>query len=81
MDALAQTRKWWYALMLGISLQVDLYMTHEYKAFVANVMVTNLTWETMATNVISQPASAIAEFSAIVKIYKYRRFHDKHHLF
>ncbi len=67
--------------MLGILLRVDLYMTREYHAFVANVMVINLTWETMATNVISQLPSAIAKFNSIIKIYKYRRFHDKHHLF
>jgi hypothetical protein len=44
-------------------------------------MVTNLTWETMAMNVINQPEGAIVKFSAIAKICKYIRFHDKHHLF
>jgi hypothetical protein len=38
--------------------------------FVANVMVTNLTWETVAMDVISQLACAIAKLNAIVKIRK-----------
>jgi hypothetical protein len=53
-------------------------MTCEYQTFVANVMVINLTWETMAMDVINQLACAIAKLNAIVEIRKYRRFHDKH---
>ncbi len=53
-------------------------MTRKDQVFVANVMVADLTWETMAMNVISQPKGAIAELSAIVKICKYRGLHDKH---
>ncbi len=42
-------------------------------------MVTDPTQETMASNVISWPSSVVAEFSAIVKICKYKRFHGGHH--
>jgi hypothetical protein len=31
----------WYTHMLGISLQADLYMTHEDQVFVVDVMVIN----------------------------------------
>jgi hypothetical protein len=65
--------------MSRISLQIDLYMTREDQVFVANVMVTDLTWETMATSVINQPIGAIVELSAIAKIHKYKGLHDKHH--
>ncbi len=33
----------------------------------------------MALNVISQLVDAIAKLNAIAKIYKYRRFHERHH--
>ncbi len=33
----------------------------------------------MATNVISQLTNLIAKFCAIVKIYKYKGFHEGHH--
>ncbi len=33
----------------------------------------------MATNVISPPRGAIMEFSSIVRICKYKRFHEGHH--
>jgi hypothetical protein len=36
-------------------------------------------WETLALSVISQPVSAVAKLSTIVKIYKYKRFHEGHH--
>jgi hypothetical protein len=35
----------------------------------------------MGLNVISQPAGAIMELSAIVKIHKYRELHERHHFF
>jgi hypothetical protein len=41
----------WYTFMLRISLQANLYMTHE--VFVVDVVVTDLTWETIAVSVIS----------------------------
>jgi hypothetical protein len=65
--------------MSGISLRIDLYMTCEDQVFIANVMVINLTWKIVATNVMNQPDIAIAELNTIVKICKYRRLHDKHH--
>jgi hypothetical protein len=65
--------------MSGISLRIYLYMIREYQAFVANVMVNNLTWETMIINVINQLVGAIVKLNAIVKIRKYRGLHDKHH--
>jgi len=39
--------------------------------FVANVVVTNLTWEMVASNVISQPTNVATEFNTIAKIRKY----------
>ncbi len=41
--------------------------------------VTDLTWETMASNVISRPTNVIIELSAIVKIHKYKGLHKGHH--
>jgi hypothetical protein len=32
-----------------------------------------------ATSVISRPTNIIAKLSTIVKIYKYRRLHERHH--
>jgi hypothetical protein len=43
----------WYALMLKISLRTDLYMTQKDQVFVGDVVVTDLTWETMVLNVIT----------------------------
>jgi len=37
------------------------------------------TRETMATSVTSWPKSVVVKFSTIVKIYKYKRFHEGHH--
>jgi hypothetical protein len=42
-------------------------------------MVTDLTWETIAKNVISQLTNALAELNAIAKIHKNRRLHEGHH--
>jgi hypothetical protein len=49
-------------------------MTRENQVFVADVVATNLTWETVASNVISQPIGATTELSTITKIRKYKRF-------
>jgi hypothetical protein len=57
-----------------MSLQVDLYMTRKNQVFVADVVATDLTWETMASNVISQPIGATTELNTITKIRKYKRF-------
>jgi hypothetical protein len=54
-------------------------MIHEDQVFVANVVVTNSTWEMMAMNVISQPACAMWNFSAIAKIHKYKGLHERRH--
>jgi len=37
------------------------------------------TQKTMALSVISQPTSVIVELSAITKIHKYKRFHERDH--
>ncbi len=42
-------------------------------------MVINPTWETMASNVISQPTNAITKLSTIVKTHKYRGLRKGHH--
>jgi hypothetical protein len=47
-------------------------MTREDQVFVTNVVVTNLTQETKASNVISQPTCVVAKFNAIAKTHKYR---------
>jgi hypothetical protein len=33
----------------------------------------------MASNVINRPTSAVVKLSAIVKIHKYKKFHEGHH--
>ncbi len=43
------------------------------------MVVIDLTWEIVASNVISQPVGAIAELIAIVNIHKHRGFHKGHH--
>jgi hypothetical protein len=37
-------------------------------------------WEMVALTIISRPIGAHVEFSAIVKIHKYRRLHEGHHI-
>jgi hypothetical protein len=69
----------WYAFMLIISLQVNLYMTGKDQVFVANVVVINLTQEMVALHVIIQPVGVGAKLSAIIKVRKYKRFHERHH--
>jgi hypothetical protein len=43
-------------------------MIREDQVFVGNVVVTNLTWEMVAMNVISQLVGASTKFNTIVKI-------------
>jgi hypothetical protein len=43
------------------------------------VAVISLTWETVATNVINQLASATTKLSTTIKIRKYKGLHEKHH--
>ncbi len=47
--------------------------------FVANVVVIDLMWESMALNVINQPVGAVVKLSIIAKICKYKGFHEGHH--
>jgi hypothetical protein len=54
-------------------------MTCEDQTFVVDVVVTYPIEEMVATNVISWPIAAIAKFSTIVKICKYRGLHKGHH--
>jgi hypothetical protein len=69
----------WYALALGVSLQIDLYMTREDQVFVANVVVTDLTEETMASSVITRPVGVAMKLNVIAKIRKYKGLHEGHH--
>jgi len=41
-------------------------------------VVINPTWETMASSVISRLVGAIAKLNTIIKIYKYKRFQERH---
>jgi len=45
------------------------------KIFIVNVVVIDLTRETMASSVISRSTHAIAKLNAIVKTHKYKRHH------
>jgi hypothetical protein len=72
-------KKRWYALTLGISLQVDLYMTWNDQVFVVDVVVSDLMHEMVALNVISWLVCVVVKFNAIAKICKYRRLHEGHY--
>jgi hypothetical protein len=65
--------------MSRVSLRADLYMTQEDQIFVANVVVIDLTQETMVLSVINQLVDATMKLIGIVRIHKYRRFHEGHH--
>jgi hypothetical protein len=54
-------------------------MTQKDQVFIANVVVIDLTQETMVLNVIDQPIGVAAKLNAVVKIYNYRRFHEGYH--
>jgi len=54
-------------------------MTHEDQVFVANVVVIDLTKETMVVSVIYKPTRATLELNAIVKICNYKGLHERHH--
>jgi hypothetical protein len=66
--------------MIRVSLQVDLYMTRKEQVFIVDVMVIDPTWEMVALNVINWPTCATMKLNTIVKIRKYRRLHENHHL-
>jgi hypothetical protein len=52
---------------------LDFTLTLDQSGVATDVMVTNLTWDTIISNVISQPIGVIAKFNAIIKIHKYGR--------
>jgi hypothetical protein len=54
-------------------------MTREDQIFVADVVVTDLTRDTIISSVISRPIGAIAKFNAIIKIHKYGRLQKGHY--
>ncbi len=43
------------------------------------MVVIALTWETVVSNVINRPTSAITKLNTIAKICKYRGFQEGHH--
>jgi hypothetical protein len=65
--------------MLRVSLRADLYITQEDHVFITNVVITNLMWEMVVSNVINQPTNVIMELNTIFKVHKYKRFHEGHH--
>jgi hypothetical protein len=69
----------WYALMSNISLQANLYMIREDQVFVADVVVIDSIKTIMAMSVISRLVSVAIELNIIVKIDKYRKFHEANH--
>ncbi len=54
-------------------------MTQKDQVFVANVVVTNLMWETMVSNVINWLAGVVTKLNAIAKIYKNKKLKEGHH--
>jgi presenilin-like A22 family membrane protease len=54
-------------------------MTQEDQVFVVDVVVIDMTWEMVASSVISWLVGVAVELSAIVKIHKYRRLYEGHH--
>jgi len=73
-SGLAIWKEQWYVITSRISLQTNLYMTHEDQVFIIN-----LTWEMVAINVISRPTNVITKLSTIAKFHKYRGLHEGHH--
>jgi hypothetical protein len=61
-------KEWCYTFTLGVSLRIDFYMIYKDKVFVVDVIVTNLTWETLPINVINWPTCVNVKFNVIVKI-------------
>jgi hypothetical protein len=54
-------------------------MIWEDQVFIVDVVVTDLTQEMVASSVISWPKSVVADRNPIVKIHKYKGFHEGHH--
>ncbi len=55
--------------MLGISLQVNLYMIRNNQVFIVDVVVTNLMQKMVVSSVINRLANVAPKLSAIVKIH------------
>jgi len=55
-------------------------MIWEDQVNVVNVVVTDSTQEMVVTSVINQVIGVVVKLNTIVKICKYRRFHEGHHL-
>jgi hypothetical protein len=51
-------------------------MIRKNHVFIANVMIIDLVWKIMISNVINQPIGAAMKLSAIAKIHKYERLHE-----
>jgi hypothetical protein len=71
-------REQWYTFTLRASLRANIYMIREDQVFVVDVVVTDLTQETVAMNVINQQIGAVVELSAIAKNHKYTWLHEGH---
>jgi len=71
-------KKWWYALTSGVSL-LNLHMIQKDQVFVVNVVVIDLIWEMVALSVFNRPTCVVMKVNTIVKIHKYRGFHEGHH--
>jgi hypothetical protein len=54
-------------------------MILEDHVFVANVVVIDLMQKIVALNVINQPIGVATKFNTIIKIHKYKGFHEGHH--
>jgi len=54
-------------------------MTRKDQVFVVDMMVTNSMRKTVALNVINRPTGVAMELNTIVKIRKYKGFHEEHH--
>jgi hypothetical protein len=60
-------REWWYAFTSGVSLEVNVYMNCEDQVFVTNVVVTDVTWETMVASVINRPVGVVTKLAPLLR--------------
>jgi hypothetical protein len=67
-------RDWWYVLVSGISLRIDLYMTWKDQVFIADVMVIDLTWKTVISSVINRPIGAVANLASLLRFASIKGF-------
>jgi hypothetical protein len=54
-------------------------MIQEDQVFIVDVVVTDLMWKIVVSNVISRLVNVVTKLSAIAKICKYRGLHEGHH--